>query len=148
MTLRIPELYNLLKSLKKDNPLPDLTLKTKATILDEDMAAINPSYYTNDIAHYDENCGACTIAYDLRRRGYDVAAVDEDTYHKSGGTVTDLLNCYDDPTLITQSDIAKNIISVKRVYPNILLKNWCRAWKKKCLAEARALEVILLQNGL
>lgn len=107
MTLRIPELYNLLKSLKKDNPLPDLPLKTKATILDEDMAAINPSYYTNDIAHYDENCGACTIAYDLRRRGYDVAAVDEDTYHKSGGTVTDLLNCYDDPTLITQSDIAK-----------------------------------------
>lgn len=107
MTLRIPELYNLLKSLKKDNPLPDLPLKTKATILDEDMAAINPSYYTNDITHYDENCGACTIAYDLRRRGYDVAAVDEDTYHKSGGTVTDLLNCYDDPTLITQSDIAK-----------------------------------------
>lgn len=107
MTLRIPELYNLLKSLKKDNPLPDLPLKTKATILDEDMAAINPSYYTNDITHYDENCGACTIAYDLRRRGYDVAAVDEDIYHKSGGTVTDLLNCYDDPTLITQSDIAK-----------------------------------------
>ena len=107
MTLRIPELYNLLKSLKKDNPLPDLPLKIKADTLDEDAAAINPSYYTNDITHYDENCGACTIAYDLRRRGYDVAAVDEDTYHKSGGTVTDLLNCYDDPTLITQSDIAK-----------------------------------------
>ena len=107
MTIRIPELYNLLESLKKDNPLPDLPLKIKADTLDEDAAAINPSYYTNDITHYDENCGACTIAYDLRRRGYDVAAVDEDTYHKSGGTVTDLLNCYDDPTLITQSDIAK-----------------------------------------
>lgn len=107
MTIRIPELYNLLESLKKDNPLPDLPLKIKADTLDEDAAAINPSYYTNDINHYDENCGACTIAYDLRRRGYDVAAVDEDTYRKSGGTITDLLNCYDDPTLITQSDIAK-----------------------------------------
>lgn len=107
MTLRIPELYNLLKSLKKDNPLPDLPLKTKATTLDEDMAAVNPMYNTNNIVHYNENCGACTIAYDLRRRGYDVAAVDEDTYHKSGGTLNDLLDCYDNAKLIDQSDIAR-----------------------------------------
>lgn len=52
MTLRIPELYNLLKSLKKDNPLPDLPLKTKATTLDEDMAAINPGYHTNNKSNY------------------------------------------------------------------------------------------------
>lgn len=107
MTLRIPELYNLLKSLKKDNPLPDLPLKTKATTLDEDMAAVNPMYNTNNIAHYNENCGACTIAYDLRRRGYDVAAVDEDMYHRSGGTLNDLLNCYDNAKLIDQSYIAR-----------------------------------------
>lgn len=107
MTLRIPELYNLLKSLKKDNPLPDLPLKNKATTLDEDMAAVNPMYNTNNIVHYNENCGACTIAYDLRRRGYNVAAVDEDTYHKSGGTLNDLLDCYDNAKLIDQSDIAR-----------------------------------------
>ena len=107
MTLRIPELYNLLKSLKKDNPLPDLSLKNKATTLDEDMAAVNPMYNTNNIVHYNENCGACTIAYDLRRRGYDVAAVDEDTYHKSGGTLNDLVDCYDNAKLIDQSDIAR-----------------------------------------
>lgn len=106
MTLRMPELYNLLKSLKEDNPLPDLPLKTKATTLDEDMAAINPNYMT-DKYNYDENCGACTITYDLRRRGYDVTAVDEDMYHKSGGTLNDLLNCYDSPMLIDQSYVAR-----------------------------------------
>ena len=107
MTLRIPELYNLLKSLKKDNPLPDLPLKTKATTLDEDMEAINPIYHSNNKSDYDENCGACTIAYDLRRRGYDVAAVDEDTYRKSGGTLNDLVDCYDNAKLIDQSYIAR-----------------------------------------
>ena len=107
MTLRIPELYNLLKSIKKDNPLPDLPLKTKATTWDEDMAAINPIYHTNDKSQYDENCGACTIAYDLRRRGYDVAAVDEDMYRKSGGTLNDLVDCYDNAKLIDQSYIAR-----------------------------------------
>ena len=107
MTLRIPELYNLLKSLKKGNHLPDLSLKTKATTLDEDMAAVNPIYHTNNKSHYDENCGACTIAYDLRRRGYDVAAVDEDAYRKSGGTLNDLVDCYDNAKLIDMSYIAR-----------------------------------------
>lgn len=107
MTLRIPELYNLLKSLKKGNHLPDLSLKTKATTLDEDMEAVNPIYHTNNKSHYDENCGACTIAYDLRRRGYDVAAVDEDAYRKSGGTLNDLVDCYDNAKLIDMSYIAR-----------------------------------------
>ena len=110
MTIRIPELYNLLKSLKKDNPLPDLPLKTKATTLDEDMAAINPNYNTNIKSNYDENCGACTIAYDLRRRGYDVAVVDEDAYLKGGNSYLDLLTCYDNvdlTNLITRVDIEK-----------------------------------------
>ena len=107
MTLRIPELYNLLKSLKKGNHLPDLSLKTKATTLDEDMEAVNPIYHTNNKSLFDENCGACTIAYDLRRRGYDVAAVDEDAYRKSGGTLNDLVDCYDNAKLIDMSYIAR-----------------------------------------
>ena len=107
MTLRIPELYNLLKSLKKDSLLPGLSLKTKATTLDEDMEAVNPIYHTNNKSYFDENCGACTIAYDLRRRGYDVAAVDEDTYRKSGGTLNDLVDCYDNAKLIDMSYIAR-----------------------------------------
>lgn len=107
MTLRIPELYNLLKSLKKGKHLPDLSLKTKATTLDEDMEAVNPIYHTNNKSLFDENCGACTIAYDLRRRGYDVAAVDEDTYRKSGGTLNDLVDCYDNAKLIDMSYIAR-----------------------------------------
>ena len=121
MTLRIPELYNLLKSLKKDNPLPDLPLKTKATTLDEDMAATNPNYNTNTKSNYDENCGACTIAYDLRRRGYDVAVVDEDAYLKGGNSYLDLLTCYDNvdlTNLITRVDIEKKYgVDLPNVYP-------------------------------
>lgn len=117
MTLRIPELYNLLKSLKKDNPLPDLPLKTKATTLDEDMAAINPNYNTVKF-DYDENCGACTIAYDLRRRGYDVTAVDERAYRKGGNSLFDLRNCYDDARLVTAATIEQKYgVDLPNVYP-------------------------------
>ena len=120
MTLRIPELYNQLKSLKKDNPLPDLPLKTKATTYDEDMASINPNYKT-DKSSYDENCGACTIAYDLRRRGYDVTVVDEDAYLKGGNSYIDLLECYDNAdwtNLVTRANIEKEYgIDLPNVYP-------------------------------
>lgn len=117
MALRIPELYNLLKSLKKDNPLPELPLKTKATTLDEDMAAVNPNYNTVKF-DYDENCGACTIAYDLRRRGYDVTAVDEREYRKGGNRLSDLRNCYDDAILVTAATIEQKYgVDLPNVYP-------------------------------
>ena len=135
MTLRIPELYNLLKSLKKDNPLPDLPLKTKATTLDEDMEAINPIYHTNNKSQYDENCGACTIAYDLRRRGYDVAAVDEDAYRKSGGTLNDLVDCYDNAKLIDQSYIARKYNISKESLSGHPTKELVSCMEKEMLSE-------------
>ena len=135
MTLRIPELYNLLKSLKKDNPLPDLPLKTKATTWDEDMAAINPIYHTNNKSQYDENCGACTIAYDLRRRGYDVAAVDEDMYRKSGGTLNDLVDCYDNAKLIDQSYIARKYNISKESLSGHPTKELVSCMEKEMLSE-------------
>jgi hypothetical protein len=57
------------------NPLPELNLKTKATTLDEDQATINPNYSSG--SKWDENCAFCTMAYDLRRKGYDVVAKSE-----------------------------------------------------------------------
>ena len=39
----------------------------------EDQALVNPKYDPYDPA-YSQNCGNCTAAYDLRRRGYDVEA--------------------------------------------------------------------------
>lgn len=50
-----------------------LHLKTKETSIEDDAKKVNPSY--NDF--YDNskhNCVLCSVAYDMRRRGYDVLA--------------------------------------------------------------------------
>lgn len=39
----------------------------------EDLESVNPNYGTND--RYAYNCTMCTMAYEMRRRGYDVEAV-------------------------------------------------------------------------
>ena len=69
--------------------LPGLNLKTSATTLDEDQKLINPNYSPD--SKYDENCAFCSIAYDLRRRGYDVVAKPEITKYGNSGT-TNLSN--------------------------------------------------------
>ena len=59
--------------LKENNPLPSLKLKTESTTKDQDQGAINPMY--DGITYeYSNNCSYCTMAYDLRQRGYDVEA--------------------------------------------------------------------------
>lgn len=74
--VREPELKKQLEELMKNNPLPTLPLKTKATTLDEDMATINESFDWNN-PNTSMNCALCTTAYDLRRRGYDVEAMEQ-----------------------------------------------------------------------
>jgi len=39
----------------------------------ENLEAVNPDYWTRD-EKYTENCGNCTVAYELRHQGYDVEA--------------------------------------------------------------------------
>ena len=41
--------------------------------IQQDVAAVNPKYET-DALEYTLNCGNCTVAYELRRRGLDVDA--------------------------------------------------------------------------
>ena len=89
---------------KKYNNLPDLSLKNKPTTLDEDMALVNPNYKTNK-EKYDQNCGACSIAYELRRRGYDVEVVDEDDWHEYGGRVGDLADCFNGAEIVKMDSI-------------------------------------------
>ena len=50
-----------------------LKLKAKEMSWKEDVKRVNPDYYkgSDEVTH---NCMMCTTAYDLRRRGYDVAA--------------------------------------------------------------------------
>lgn len=71
---------DLLSKLK--NPLEGLNLIVKYNTPDEDQAAVNPNYEgtygSSGRSKWDENCALCTITYDLRRRGYDVEARNED----------------------------------------------------------------------
>lgn len=66
------------KSVSKTDNLSLLKKKEKPSSADDDMAVINPKYQDEKKRSlYDENCAVCTMAYDLRRRGYDVVASDE-----------------------------------------------------------------------
>lgn len=110
--VRAPELKKLLEKLnepskwyKKSERLPGLKLKTKATTLDEDMALVNPNYDKNNPNDkWDENCSSCTIAYDLRRRGYDVESLPE---NKVTMTVSQLTDIYDGGKLVSDADVRK-----------------------------------------
>lgn len=86
--------------------------KTHAYTVAEDMSAVN-KLYTNknnpdDAYLYKQNCGFCTIAYDLRRRGYDVQAIPKPGYGLSNDTIAKLYETKDHkpikPTSISPYD--------------------------------------------
>lgn len=56
--------------------LKHLNKKKEPCTVEEDMAAVNPKVWSNT-KDYDQNCAYCTLAYDMRRRGYDVTAISE-----------------------------------------------------------------------
>ena len=71
-----------------------LTLNGKATSMgpNEDMAACNPKYSKGGV--YKSNCISCALAYDLRRRGYDVEAAPIDTTSAINGSLPVQLGFY------------------------------------------------------
>jgi hypothetical protein len=96
---------------KTYNPLPELDLKTEATTLDEDMRAINPKFSSDKDNLYNQNCAVCTLAYDLRRRGYDVMAASEEVTMGDGSaglTIREIQKCYKGGTFVTMNDLARN----------------------------------------
>ncbi len=85
--------------------------KTHAYTIAEDMSAVN-KLYTNknnpdDAYLYKENCGFCTMAYDLRRRGYDVQAIPRPGYGISSDTIANLYETKD------HEDVRPTVISVR-----------------------------------
>lgn len=65
-----------LNEMRKDSPIDKKTgfhLKTKEMSAEEDLVYVNPGYKNWD-ANTKNNCVLCTVAYELRRRGYDVQA--------------------------------------------------------------------------
>lgn len=53
-----------------------LHLKRKSTSKEADLEAVNPSYTYPDSGGR-MNCYACSVAYDMRRRGYEVTATED-----------------------------------------------------------------------
>lgn len=70
------EFLNQLRKLRANNSLPTLPIKKSPSTLARDEAAVNPNFSPDD-PNTSMNCFLCTVAYDLRRRGYDVKARDE-----------------------------------------------------------------------
>ena len=61
----------------------NLKKKTTATTPEEDMKNVNPQWQTTD--GFDYNCPSCSLAYEMRRRGYDVEATYDDDGMDDGG---------------------------------------------------------------
>ena len=72
--------------------LPNLKRKTTETNQNEDMAACNPKYLKGGV--YKNNCISCALAYDMRRRGYDVEAMPIDTTSATNGSLPVQLGFY------------------------------------------------------
>lgn len=81
---------------------------------DEDMALVNPYYKLDDGSQYYEfsmNCASCSLAYELRRRGYDVEA---GAMVAQGASAENILTTYG----ITEKDVSTayaSSVSVKEV---------------------------------
>ena len=65
--------YNLSRIFDDTESKSGLPLKRKVTSIDYDLKKINPSY-RDGTASSGNNCELCTVAFDMRRRGYDVIA--------------------------------------------------------------------------
>ena len=72
--------------------LPNLKQKTGVMTPNEDMAACNPKYSKGGV--YKNNCISCALAYDLRRRGYDVESMAIDTTSATNGSLPVQLGFY------------------------------------------------------
>ena len=72
--------------------LHNLKRKTGIMAPNEDMAACNPKYSKGGT--YKNNCISCALAYDLRRRGYDVEAASIDTTSAVNGSLPVQLGFY------------------------------------------------------
>ena len=72
--------------------LPNLKRKTSIMTPNEDMAACNRKYSKGGV--YKNNCISCALAYDMRRRGYDVESAPIDTTSAVNGSLPVQLGFY------------------------------------------------------
>lgn len=98
--------------------MPELNQKQVAMTLDADMAACNPKYSKDGV--YKNNCISCALAYDLRRRGYDVEAAPIDTTSAINGSLPVQLGFYKGEKLETFDVPSDNNVAMKQFSDRIL----------------------------
>ena len=77
---------------RAEGMLHNLKRKTGIMTPNEDMAVCNPKYSKGGV--YKNNCISCALAYDLRRRGYNVEAASIDTTDAINGSLPVQLGFY------------------------------------------------------
>lgn len=103
---------------RSEEMLSELNRKQNSTTLDADMAACNPKYSNGGV--YKNNCISCTLAYDLRRRGYDVESAPIDTTSAVNGSLPVQLGFYKGEKLQTFEIQNNPDIAVKQFTKNLL----------------------------
>ena len=98
--------------------MPELNRKQVVMSLDADMAACNPKYSKGGV--YKNNCISCALAYDLRRRGYDVEAAPIDTTSAINGSLPVQLGFYKGEKLETFDAPSDNNVAMKQFSDRIL----------------------------
>ena len=99
--------------------LSNLKRKTTETNQNEDMAACNPKYLKGGV--YKNNCISCALAYDMRRRGYDVESVPIDTTSATNGSLPVQLGFYKGEKLEV-FEVPKDLYAATKQFSNQILK--------------------------
>ena len=103
---------------RAEEMLPNLKRKTTETNQNEDMAACNPKYLKGGV--YKSNCISCALAYDMRRRGYDVESSPIDTTSATNGSLPVQLGFYKGEKLETYEVPNDPDVAVKQFTKNIV----------------------------
>ena len=103
---------------RSEEMLPDLKRKPSAMTPNDDMAACNRQYSKGGV--YKNNCISCALAYDMRRRGYDVEAMPIDTTSAVNGSLPVQLGFYKGEKLET-FEVPSNLdTAIKQFTKNVV----------------------------
>ena len=103
---------------RAEEMLPNLKRKTSAMTPNDDMAACNRQYSKGGV--YKNNCISCALAYDMRRRGYDVEAMPIDTTSAVNGSLPVQLGFYKGEKLEAFQVPSDDEAAIKRFSDRIL----------------------------